>query len=143
MSTPSESSDTLPGDAQADELTQLVLLGQAGYYVVTGAWGLLDIGSFQKVTGRKVDTWLVKMVSVLVVVIGAVLGLAGRRRYVSPEIALLGVGSAAGFTGIDVFYVARKRISPVYLLDALTELILIGLWAVALGRKGDKKGPSS
>ena len=135
MSTSSDSPESVPNDEQADELTQLILLGQAGYYVVTGAWGLLDIGSFQKVTGRKIDTWLVKMVSVLVVVIGAVLGLAGRRRRVSPEIALLGMGSAAGFTGIDVFYVARKRISPVYLLDALAEVILIGLWAAALGRK--------
>src|SRR5688572_12925168 len=113
-----------------------LLQGQAAYYVLTGAWALVDIGSFQKVTGPKVDTWLVKMVGMLVVVIGAVLGLASRRRGVSPEIATLAAGSAAAFTSIDVFYVARRRISPVYLLDALAEVLLMAAWGLALRRTG-------
>ncbi len=29
---------------------------------------------------------------------------------------------------IDIFYVARRRISPVYLLDALVQLGLVALW---------------
>lgn len=108
-----------------------VALGQALYYVVTGVWPLVSIGTFQKVTGPKTDLWLVKTVGVLIAVIGGVLGAAGLRRRVTPEIPLLAVGSAAGLTAIDVVYVAKRRIAPIYLLDAVGEVVLIAAWAIA------------
>jgi len=45
--------------------------------MVIGIWSLVSIGSFQKVTGPKTDVWLVKTVGVLVIGVGAALGLAG------------------------------------------------------------------
>ena len=119
------------GEEQRDRLLVYVSRAQALFYVLTGAWSLVSIRTFQMVTGPKVDTWLVKTVGVLVIVIGAVLGMAGARRQWSPEIPLLAAGSAAGLAGIDVVYVAQKRITPVYLLDALAEVMLIAMWAVA------------
>ncbi len=85
------------------------------------------------------DIWLVKTVGVLIVVVGAVLGLAGKRGEPVPEVPLLAVGSAAGLTIIDIIYVARKRIRPVYLLDAVAEVGLIALWGLWAGLK-PKKG---
>jgi hypothetical protein len=108
-----------------------IALLQALYYLVTGLWPLLHIQSFLKVTGPKTDLWLVKTLGVLISVIGAVLGMAGVQRSVNREMALLGVGSAAGLTAIDVIYVARHRISPVYLLDAVAELALIIGWGIS------------
>jgi hypothetical protein len=119
------------GNEQGDRLLVYVSWAQALFYVLTGVWSLVSIRTFQMVTGPKVDTWLVKTVGVLVMVIGAVLGMAGARRQWTPEIPLLAAGSAAGLAGIDVVYVAQKRISPVYLLDALAEVLLIAMWAVA------------
>lgn len=112
------------------DLPRLTALGQAGFYVATGVWSLIGIESFQKVTGRKTDVWLVKTVGALVTVVGAVLGMAGYRRTQTPEIPLLGAGSAAALTAIDIVYVARKRILPIYLLDAVAEIGLIVLWVV-------------
>jgi hypothetical protein len=109
------------------------------YFTVTGLWAIVDIRSFQKVTGPKVDIWLVKTVGVLIVAVGAVLGLAGKRAEPVPEVPLLAIGSAAGLTVIDIIYVAKKRIRPVYLLDAVAEMGLIalwGTWAVLKPRKG-------
>jgi hypothetical protein len=119
------------GNEQRDRLLVYVSWAQALYYVLTGVWSLVSIRTFQMVTGPKVDTWLVKTVGVLVIVIGAVLGMAAARRQWTPEIPLLATGSAAGLAGIDVVYVAQKRISPVYLLDALAEVLLIAMWAIA------------
>ncbi|HEX8600013.1 MAG TPA: hypothetical protein VF952_16045 [Chloroflexia bacterium] len=121
------------------KLYSLLSYGQAVYYALTGLWAIVDIRSFQKVTGPKVDIWLVKTVGVLIIVIGAVLGLAGKRGEPVPEVPLLAVGSAAGLTAIDIIYVARKRIRPVYLLDALAEVGLIALWGVWSSLK-PKKG---
>ena len=117
------------------ELLSKVALGQAGYYFVTGVWPLVSIGTFQKVTGPKTDLWLVKTAGVLIASIGSVLAVAGLRKTSGPEIPLLAVTSAAGLTGIDVVYVAKRRISPVYLLDALAELTLIAAWAFALRKR--------
>jgi hypothetical protein len=122
--------------AQADtkRLFSAVALAQAAMYILTGLWPLVSIGTFQKVTGPKCDIWLVKTVGVLVTVIGAVIGVAGARRNVTPETPLLGVGSALGLAGIDIVYVAKGRIRPIYLLDALAELLLVGAWAGAWTR---------
>jgi hypothetical protein len=74
------------------------------------------------------DFWLVKTVGALVEVIGAVLMYAGLRQRDEPETLILAAGSAASLAGIDTAYVAKKRISPVYLLDAVAEAIfLLGL----------------
>src|ERR687889_207512 len=100
--------------AAVNGLVSRLALVQAGYYVLSGVWPLLHLRSFERVTGPKADGWLVKTVGVLV--IGGALGLAGWRRRVSPEVALVAAGSAAGLAAIDVVYVGRRRISPVYLL---------------------------
>lgn len=112
-----------------------VLLVQGGFYVATGLWSLLSINTFQRITGPKHDVWLVKTIGVIVTVIGAVLASAALRGRVTPEVEALAVGSAAGLAGIDVVYVARRRISPVYLLDAMAEAALIALWAASRFRR--------
>ncbi|CAA9556667.1 MAG: hypothetical protein AVDCRST_MAG49-2992 [uncultured Thermomicrobiales bacterium] len=108
------------------------------YYALTGVWSLVSIRTFEAVTGPKAERWLVKTVGVLVLVIGGVLLRAARRPRVSSDIALLAAGSAAGLAAIDVVYVAKRRIAPVYLLDALAEAILVAGWVAA--RRGDR-GP--
>ena len=116
------------------DLVAAVSLAHSFYYVVTGLWGLFGINTFQKVTGPKVDTWLVRTVSLLVIAVGGVLGVAGYRRNTQPEMPMLGISSAAGLAAIDVVYTAKGRIRPVYLLDALAEFILIAAWLVSWAR---------
>ena len=108
----------------------LIALAQGIFYLVTGAWPLVSIRSFEAITGPKADRWLVKTAGVLIMAIGAALTLAGSRKSVTPEMRLLAVGSALGLTGIDIVYVARGRISKIYLLDAAAELGLVTGWAL-------------
>ena len=56
----------------------VVAFVQGSYFLITGIWSsLIHIDSFQRVTGRKTDLWLVKTVGILVSAIGAGLILAG------------------------------------------------------------------
>ena len=114
---------------------------QGLYFAATGLWPIVSITTFQMVTGPKTDLWLVKTVGVLVIAIGAVLIVAALRRRITPEILLLAVTSALGLAAIDVIYVSRGRISPVYLLDAAAELILVALWAFAWWRERPSRQP--
>jgi hypothetical protein len=126
--TPVARSGVMPRDRSA-----ILALGQGLYYLVTGVWPLVSLRTFEAVTGPKVDRWLVKTVGVLVSVIGGVLLLAGRRRRVEPEPALLAAASAAGLAAIDTVYATRGRISKIYLLDAVVEVALVAAWVAATG----------
>jgi hypothetical protein len=102
-----------------------VLLRQAVYYLVTGVWPFVHLRSFLAVTGPKSEIWLLKTVSALIAVVGAALGSAALRERETEEIVFLAAGSAAALGTIDVVYVARRRISPVYLLDALAQAVVL------------------
>jgi hypothetical protein len=108
-------------------------LVQGAYYVATGVWPLLSPNTFQAVTGRKRELWLTKTVGALATVIGGVLTYAGARKRRPSEIALLAMSSAAAFATIDIVYVAKRRILPVYLVDAAAQIGLIAVWALARG----------
>ena len=109
-------------------------LAQAAYFVVTGLWPLLSLRTFEAVSGPKFDAWLVKTVGLLVSVIGLAVGSAGIRRTRQPEIKLLAIGSALALAVVDVLYVTVGRISKVYLLDAVIEVLFIFGWLRACRR---------
>jgi len=107
---------------------------QGLYYASSGLWPIVSIGTFQVVTGRKHDLWLVKTVGLLIATIGSVLMLSARREETSTEIATLGIASAAAIAGIDLIYYANGVLRWVYLVDAAMETAIVGGWARALAR---------
>ncbi len=128
---------TVPLDRAAQ-----IALAQGAYYSGTGLWPLVSMRSFEGVTGPKRDHWLVKTVGVLVTAVGLTLMRAGQRGRVHPDVALLAGLSAAALAAIDLVYVTRRRISPVYLLDALPEVCLAAWWGhqVIRGRNKGRDG---
>ena len=115
---------------------------QGAYWFITGVWPFVHLRNFLWVTGPKEDIWLLYTVSVLIIAIGGVLLAAGVRKKVTYEIKWLGIAGAAGLAGIDVYYALSDVIWDIYLLDAVGEVILIGLWfwagtkGLATGEKG-------
>lgn len=110
---------------------RVMALGQGWFWLVSGLWPIVHIGSFMAVTGPKTDTWLVQTVGGLLAVIGAGLLLAARRGAVSPEVRFIAAASALVLVAIDVIFVWREVIGPIYLADAAVELaIAIGWWMV-------------
>lgn len=115
-----------------DPFARKLALTQAAYFGVTGLWPLFHMRSFEKVTGKKPEPWLVKTVGLLVTAVGGAFAWAARSRRLTPELVGVGVGSAAALAAIDVFYAGKRRISPVYFGDAAAELALIGAWTFAV-----------
>jgi len=103
------------------------------------------LSSFLAVTGPKTDTWLVQTVGALVGVSGACLILASRRSAVSAEWRWLAAGYALALALVDIVFVGQRRISSVYLLDALVEagLLLGWLWLGVCGKREDRSRPAS
>jgi hypothetical protein len=122
---------------------------QGLYFLITGAWPIVSVQSFQLVTGPKsdhliadsptdADHWMLFTISALIIAISIALLAAAWRRRLPLEICLLGIASAAALLIIDVVFVARGTIRPIYLADAAIELaIIVGwLWILLTGRRG-------
>jgi hypothetical protein len=110
-------------------LRRQALIAMAAYYAAAGAWPLLHMRSFEAVTGAKTDRWLVKTVGALALANGAALAFGARRAAIPAETVALAACSAVAFSAIDVVYVTRGRIAPVYLGDAAIELALAAVIA--------------
>jgi hypothetical protein len=123
------------GSETGERMATWIARVQGWFYLLTGLWAIVDIDSFQRVTGPKLDLWLVKTVGVLIIVIGASLLAAARERRYGAHVLVLAVGSALGLAGIDLVYALGGRISPIYLLDAAAEIVLAVLWGIARTRR--------
>lgn len=121
--------------------TSGVAAAQGAYYAAAGLWSLVGIRSFEAVTGPKRERWLVKTVGALALATGATLLLGSKRQGAGAGPAHarllrdLGTSTAAAFAAVDAWYVAKGRISPVYLGDATAQLALILAWQNASRRE--------
>lgn len=106
-------------------------VGQGVFYLLSGLWPIIDIKSFEKVTGPKTDDWLVKTVGALIATTGATLLQTGFNKDLSREAAFVGAGHALVLGTVSGYYASKGRISKIYLLDALTEYLLVGAWVLA------------
>ena len=118
-----------------DERTALTV--QGGYYVVTGVAPFVSRRAFEAVTGPKTEWWLVETVGAIVTAVGVALLSGARSGRITPELRGLAAACAASLAAIDTVYVARRRIAPTYLLDAVAQIaVLAALRRVAMRRRG-------
>ena len=64
--------------------------------------------------------------------IGIVLILAQVNTEINTPIIVLAIGSALSLALLEFIYVSNRVISPIYLGDAVLELILIGWWVLSI-----------
>lgn len=113
-------------------LLRSVLRAQAAYYIATGLFPLVDMESFERITGPKRDRWLVRLIGLLACAIGASIA-TGVRERPAPETKRLSALSAAAFAAIELTYGLRGEISAVYVADAVFEVavasVVLGSWS--------------
>jgi hypothetical protein len=97
--------------------------GHALYLIASGVWPIVHRGSFERVTGKKREFWLVRTVGGLALVTGISLGLAVVRRSKCPESTTLALTSGAVFAIADI-HAARTQ-SRIYLGDLLLQSALV------------------
>jgi hypothetical protein len=108
-----------------------VALTQGLYYGATALWPLVSRRTFEAVTGRKDEWWLVETIALLHVPVGGALVSAGARDRVTPEIELLGAGAAGLLAASDVLVAARRRGRWTYLIDAAASTAIAVAWGAA------------
>ncbi len=104
-------------------------LAHGAFFVATGLWPIVHMRSFEAVTGPKLERWLVKTMGGLIAAIGAAVAAGALERPMAKSTRALAVTSAAVLAASDVIYVSRRRISPIYLADAVVEIALATAWS--------------
>ena len=118
-----------------------LLASQGGFYLATGLWPLVHRSSFERVTGPKVDFWLVRTVGAVLAVMGTAMLVGASRRSASPEARVMAMGAAGALAAVDLVYAGRGRISRVYLADAAVELGLAAGWLASSLRRMRRRAP--
>ena len=98
---------------------------QGAYYLATGIWPVLHRRSFEAISGKKQDYWLVQTVGLITAPVGLSIILGSRRNDPRSEMTVLEVGTATGFALIDLIYGLSRRISAVYLVDGVVQVAII------------------
>lgn len=109
-------------DMSALILHRIIMLLQGIYYVATGLWPLVHLGSFEAITGPKVDRFTLRSTALLIVIVGALLMLASRKNNPDPGFTALGAATAVGLASVEAVHVRKVR--PVYRLEAIGEIML-------------------
>jgi len=112
-------------------MIRIVTYIQGIYYLVTGIWPMLHMESFVAVTGPKEDYWLVRMVALLSISIGAAILSQKKGPYV------LHFTTALSFIAIDCYYALNNVIRDIYLADAMAQALFIVFLGIAI-KKGQK-----
>jgi hypothetical protein len=100
------------------------------FNIAGGVWPLAHRRSFEAVFGPKVDRWLMYTVAGLLVSIGAAQLSTTAETASLRQARRIGIGCAATLGAIDVVYAPRRRISLVYLVDAVAEAGWLIAWAI-------------
>jgi hypothetical protein len=113
-------------DFYLNSMNTLVFI-QGFYYFFFGLWPIIHYRSFEAVSGPKMDQWLVITVGWLLTA-SSVAMLVSHFTTFSVPILVIAIGQALALAGVDIYYVLKKRISRVYLLDAMIELAFVFTW---------------
>lgn len=117
---------------------RVMMRAQGAFNMVNGLWPLLHLRSFETVFGRKTDHWLVRTVAGLLLVVGVAQVSAEADASSIRTARRIGIGTSLVLGSIDVIYAPRRRISRLYLLDALAEGTIIAAW-LAAGRSAKRR----
>src|SRR5690606_31412191 len=101
---------------------------QGLFYFFTGVWPLLQIESLMAGTGPKSGIWVVKTGGLLITACSLGMLAASVRQGAQPGLPLVLFGYMFVLAAIDVYYVAREVILPVYLADAAVEVLFLLIW---------------
>lgn len=108
--------------------SRVLAFAQGAFYFASGIWPIIHLRSFLIVTGPKTDTWLVQTVGALLAVFGIALLLVSRRPRIELEWRFLGAAIPLVLAAVDVIFVARDVIPPIYLADAVAEILFALTW---------------
>jgi hypothetical protein len=109
----------------------IVLAKMQGLYdMIGGLWPLLHMQSFEAVTGPKEDSWLVRTVAGILLVVGTVLLRAAFRGHVAHDVRWMAAGISTVLALVALVSSLAGFISWLYFFDGLFHFAFAMAWAL-------------
>lgn len=105
------------------------------FNLLTGAWPLVNMATFELALGPKEDTWLVKTVGGLLATAGWAQTRSADRPEALEQTRRFGIGISGTLLAIDLWYGGKGRISRRYLLDAVLQAGWLAAWLRSAPRR--------
>ncbi len=115
--------------------TNHLAAAHALFLIAFGAWPNVHMRSFEAVTGKKKEPWLVRAVGLLLITSGSAIAVAERQGRLTPSTRLLATGVSASLGTISLTYATKGRISPIYFVDAALHAGFAAAWLLTTGRR--------
>lgn len=106
----------------------LLAKGQGAYNLFGGLWPLLHMRSFEAITGPKDDSWLVRTVAGILVVVGVVLLRDAFRGHVAQSVRFMAAGISTVLAIVAIVSSLAGFISWLYFFDGLIHLAFALAW---------------
>lgn len=117
------------------ERRRIILGMQSAYYLLAGLWPLVHTLSFMEVTGNSTDVLLIRTVGILLICAAITFFIDLYFQENSSAVVFLSTSCAIGLLFIDIYHSLTAKISIIYLIDAIFQLILIESWLIFFGRR--------
>ncbi len=117
-----------------NKLKRYILLIQTIYILITALWPLVDMESFVRISGSKMDVERVKTVSLLLLALAAIMLFSLVKRRITHIVIVMAFVCATAFLSYDLLHILTGRISSVYLLDGFVQLSFLFAWTISLAR---------
>lgn len=102
---------------------------QGMYFLITAVWPLIDMTSFMAVTGPKVDQWLVRTVSMLLIPYTYIcFWVAFHSEAVSKLLITVMTLTGLGLALVELIHYMNGTIKWVYAADAILQIIFVIWW---------------
>ena len=107
-----------------------IAFAQGALYFASGLWPIVHLRSFEAVTGKKREKWLVQANGAILACVGlSLLRSAGKE-----PARQLGLTSAAAIAAVESVYALRGKIGRPYVADAAVELAIAAGWLLIRDR---------
>jgi hypothetical protein len=95
---------------------------------LTGLWPVFHMKSFEAITGKKRDKWLVQTFGATIAAVGAAMLAGAAEQPRSQTLRVLGLSTTAMLGAADMVFSLSGVIRKVYLADAAVEAALFSAW---------------
>jgi glucose dehydrogenase len=113
---------------------KIILVLQAVYLSFPSVWALVDIESFMEFTGPKTDTWLVKTMSGILLVIGITLLVPFITGTLPTAVIYLAITHALVLACADFYYASGGELPRIYFADAGIHAFFVLSWLIIIVR---------
>lgn len=124
-----------------DTIITTVGVTHAAFFLIGGLWPLVDMQSFESVTGPRSDHWLVRSLAGMLIIVGAALIWSVQRGHIDHSMRGVAAGSSGMLALVALISGMNGPVDPVSVIGASLHGVLALCWVAIMLTAGSAYRP--